>query len=154
MRFDQKVLKEQSYGIIPFRIPQTGREALVIQHASGYWGFPKGHADGEESACEAAERELLEETNLSVVRYLSEETIDEHYTYEFSGQVHHKTVTYFLAEVTGTVQCQEIEVRTAKWFPLDRVAKKLTYPELKKLYRRALKTLGWEENRDATTTRS
>ena len=41
------------------------RDYLVLHYEAGHWDFPKGHVEGEETAEEAAIREIEEETGLT-----------------------------------------------------------------------------------------
>lgn len=129
-----------SFGIIPFRIIKRKWQVLLIQHLNGqHWGFPKGKAEKTESAQDTAIRELEEETGLRVQRFLSLEPLIEHYY--LSDQEKNKTVSYFLALVTGVLKCQSDEVLQAKWCDLDEAAKQLSFPELKNIFTQARKVL-------------
>lgn len=119
---------EQSYGIIPLRKQRGIWMVLLIQHSSSrYWGFPKGHAEEGEAPQIAASRELKEETNLDIKRFISEKALEEHYQFFFRGQHVNKTVWYFIAEVTGDLQLQSEEVSDSKWVFLSEAADHLTY---------------------------
>ena len=41
-----------------------GRQVLLVRTERGAWGFPKGHLERGETQEAAAEREVLEETNI------------------------------------------------------------------------------------------
>ncbi|MFI5343517.1 MAG: NUDIX domain-containing protein, partial [Chlamydiales bacterium] len=83
-----------SYGIIPVRIWNQQRQVLLVQHYAGHWAFPKGHAEVGENHQQAAERELLEETGLTVQTYLSDQTFIEHYFFRHQGELIEKKVQY------------------------------------------------------------
>lgn len=56
-----------SYGIIPVFISESGaKEYLILQNHKGFWGFPKGHHEGNESPEDTAIRETYEETGITV----------------------------------------------------------------------------------------
>jgi 8-oxo-dGTP pyrophosphatase MutT (NUDIX family) len=131
------MIREHSYGIIPFRRINNEWEVLLVQLHAGHWGFPKGHADEGESPLEAAKRELLEESCLKVVCLLGEEPFSESYTYADRD----KTVTYFLAEVAGEVSVQAEEVADFGWFSLPEAENRITFPELKSLWLKVEKRL-------------
>lgn len=121
-------MKETSYGIIPFAKHANTWKVLLIQHSHAkYWGFPKGHPEAGETPKEAAARELFEETNMTIVRFLSDSTIEEHYNYTLRGQLISKTVYLFAAEVEGELKLQEEELSDAQWFTLEEASRKLTY---------------------------
>lgn len=129
---------DQSFGIIPVKRADEGWKFLLIQHhRSLFWGFPKGHLEKEETPKEAAEREFHEETALTVQKYLSDEPLIEKYVFTHEGEKIFKTVTYFLAEVTGTVQIQEKELRDFRWVSAEEGVELATYPEGKNLLKRA-----------------
>lgn len=130
---------EYSCGIIPLRRNNDGEwETLLIFSAkSRYWGFPKGHAEGEETHQEAAMRELYEETGLQVVRFLSPKMFEEQY-HCFRDDVEiFKQVFFFIAEVTGDIVLQQIEVADSQWVPLSKAHSAVTYETDKDLCRRA-----------------
>lgn len=133
------MILESSYGILPLRKSEGIWRVLLIQHrTAGYWGFPKGHAEGSEEPKAAAIRELKEETNLDVVRFLSESILEEHYHFTKQGKCVDKKVLFFVAEVTGTVKLQALEVAHSKWVLLSEAVEKLTYETDKSICRRAM----------------
>lgn len=102
-----------------------------MQLHQGHWGYPKGHPGAGESPKQTAERELQEETGLAVSKYLSEGTFEEHYMFKDKGFLIDKTVTYFIAEVTGTTRIQAEELADAKWVTLKDASDLLTFKEAK-----------------------
>lgn len=128
------MIQDRSYGIIPLKCLKSGGwQVLLIQHHAGHWAFPKGHPDGAETPQEAALRELQEETGLTVKRYLSDASFEEHYVFTFKGQKISKTVQYFIAEVEGIVKIQEEEIKDSLWVSLKDVADYITFPEGKRM---------------------
>ncbi len=127
-------IKDYSYGIVPLR--QTGPgdwQVLLIQHQAGHWAFPKGHANEGETPQQAAVRELEEETGLSVVQFLSEETLMENYYFFLKGKRFFKTVVYFMAKVQGDVKIQEEEICNSAWVAIPQAKERMTFPEGKKV---------------------
>lgn len=125
--------RDISYGIVPVRMVEGMKQVLIIQQLAGHWAFPKGHADPGESAKAAAERELFEETGLSVVHYLTEHTFSESFYFTFQGHVIHKTVHYYLASVTGEVFIQECEIRASQWLTIEEAQEKVTFKEARRI---------------------
>ena len=103
--------QDQSYGVIPLSYRDNHWEVFLIQHRHGYhWGFPKGHAELNETPEEAARRELKEETNLDVVRFLQMEPLSEQYQFVLDKHRVFKRVLYFVAEVSGETILQKKEI--------------------------------------------
>lgn len=122
------MIRDYSYGIVPLQKQKGIWQVLLIQHSSaGYWGFPKGHADQGELPQATAIRELKEETNLHIVKFLSDHMIEERYQFTHSGNVIDKTVGYFVAEVAGELILQELEVSGGMWLSIDDALVQLTY---------------------------
>lgn len=131
-----------SFGIIPLRhLPKKGWQILLIKHQAGHWSFPKGHAEKNESDLQAAERELLEETGLSVKRYLIEEPFKEIYFFTVNHERIHKTVSYYVAEVTGDVILQEEELSDYCWLSFEDAYDKMTFKQGKELITQVQKVL-------------
>jgi 8-oxo-dGTP pyrophosphatase MutT (NUDIX family) len=136
------MLTDNSFGIIPLRREAAGWEVLLILHRHGHhWSFPKGHSEEGESPLQTAQRELAEETGLAVISLLVEGHISENYQFRHHGQQIHKTVCYFLAEVSGELQLQEEELSGAKWVPLEQAAGHVTFSEAQELCRKVVAQL-------------
>lgn len=125
--------RDYSYGIIPVQVQEGLWQMLLIQHHTGHWAFPKGHADPGESPQQTAERELLEETGLTLERYLSFEPFIENYYFSHQGQRIHKTVAYYLALVKGNVTIQEREIQNSQWLNLVEGYQQMTFKEGKRI---------------------
>lgn len=125
--------KDFSYGVIPLRKHQGVWQTLLVKHGKGHWAFPKGHAEPNEKALQTAERELKEETGLSIVEWLEEPPVEEHYYFRWEGVLIEKMVVYYLAIVTGEILLQEDEVSDARWIPVEKAATLATFPASKKI---------------------
>jgi len=132
---------DHSYGIIPLRISKGEWHVLIVQHNSGHWAFPKGHANAGESHQQAAERELEEETGLTVKSYLISETLKEEYMFRWNGELIKKEVVYYVAEVKGKVSLQVEEIKDSQWILLKEAEEKMTFKEGKALCHEVLKLL-------------
>lgn len=134
--------KDESFGVIPLSKTQGQWEVFLIQHnRSGYWGFPKGHAEANETPQEAAFRELKEETNLDLVNLLNQEPLKEQYTFILERRRVFKQVSYFIAEVGGTVKLQQQEIHDGKWMPFPEAILQVTHQEGKSLLAQVEKML-------------
>lgn len=125
--------KEKACGTIII----DNNKVLLIQQKQGFYGFPKGHVEGNETEVETAIRETKEETNLDVV-------VDESKRFEISYIVNDnidKNVVYFLAKLTGEnkVVAQEEEINEVLWVDIDKVEDILTFDNLKELWKEVLK---------------
>lgn len=114
--------------IVPTRRAADGSKVLAL---------PKGHPDGEESALDAALREVREEAGVD--SRLIEPLGDVRYWYQRKGKRIQKVVTFFLLEyVSGDVADHDHEVETARWMALEEAAEVLTYSGEREMVRRAL----------------
>lgn len=108
---------EKSCGAVIFRNKNGVREYFLIMNkkgnARGHWGFPKGHVEAGENEFETAEREIREETGLSVVFVGGVREIS---SYSPRPGVE-KDVVYFLAtpKNDATVKLQVEEVAEFRW---------------------------------------
>jgi bis(5'-nucleosidyl)-tetraphosphatase len=134
--------QDESFGVIPLRRVQNGWEVFLIQHRHGrYWGFPKGHAEANESSETAACRELKEETNLDVVRFLSSEPLLEQYQFNLEGRRIFKRVFYYIAEVEGEIVLQKKEISDGVWLPMAKAHDQVTHSEGKTILMQAEKII-------------
>ncbi len=124
---------ESSFGVIPARQVEGKWQLLMVKHHAGHWAFPKGHADPGETPLQTAKRELLEETGLEIVRQLYPHSFKEEYRFKKNNQTIEKSVTYFLAEVTGKLCLQKEELSNSMWVPLQDAEKQATFSEAQKL---------------------
>jgi bis(5'-nucleosidyl)-tetraphosphatase len=136
------VEREESFGVIPLSRVNGNWHVFLIQHKGGrYWGFPKGHAEMNESHRVSAERELKEETNLEIARYLQDEPFIEQYTFMKEGRRVFKQVFYFAAEVQGEIRLQVEEINDGMWLPFHAAMEKVTHQEGKNILHQVSKLL-------------
>ena len=103
--------------IVPTRRAADGSKVLAL---------PKGHPDGDESAADAALREVREETGVEAS--LVEKLGDVRYWYMRGGLRIAKVVSFFLLDyVSGELDDHDHEVEHAEWMPLEQAARALTY---------------------------
>ncbi len=125
---------EESFGVIPIRKHDDKWQVFLVKIKSGnHWGFPKGHKEENEDPKSSAERELQEETNLTVVSYYSEEPFVEKYNFKRNERDVFKSVYYFLVEVKGDIKIQKNEVIDSGWFFIDDAIDKITYSQSKEI---------------------
>ena len=126
---------EKSCGAGIFRQGEDGWCVLLIRHTKGrHISFPKGHVEPGETESQTAEREILEETGLSV-------RVDRRYRAENRYNIRpdtQKLVVIFTA-VTDQAEItpQPEEIAEAFWLPVEEAAAKLTYDRDRKIMRDA-----------------
>jgi ADP-ribose pyrophosphatase YjhB (NUDIX family) len=114
--------------IVPVKRSQDGKRVLAL---------PKGHLDGNETAEQAATREVREETGVEAE--LVERLGEVAYFYQRKGRRIHKRVRFFLFRyVSGTTDDHDQEIEEARWMPLAEAAEKLTYAGEREMAARAL----------------
>ena len=126
---------EKSCGAIVYRKFHGNTEILLIRHIkSGYWSFPKGHVEGDETEEETARREIKEETNIDVL-------IDTGFreTVSFSPRRDTtKTVVYFVAKaLNNDTKPQAEEIAEIRWVEIGQAISHLTYDNDKLVVSRA-----------------
>ena len=118
--------------IVPTRRAADGSKVLAL---------PKGHPDGDESAADAALREVREETGVEAA--LVDTLGDIRYWYMRGGRRIAKVVSFFLLEyVAGELEDHDHEVERAEWMPLETAARRLTYRGERDMAARALSRRG------------
>lgn len=124
--------RECSCGVVPLKKEGDRIFVLIIVHKGGkHRGFPKGHKDPGETDLQTAERELKEETGLSISRWISLVPYVEIYTFYKVRQKIQKRVSYFPAFVEGNLVLQSEEIVDARWVPIEEAQNYLTFKEAK-----------------------
>ncbi|MBJ7331695.1 MAG: NUDIX domain-containing protein [Solirubrobacteraceae bacterium] len=115
--------------IVPTRRAADGAKVLAL---------PKGHPDGEESAADAALREVREETGVEAE--LIDRLGEVKYWYQRDGQRIAKVVAFFLLRyVSGSLEDHDHEVEEARWMALGDAAARLSYAGERDMAGRAAK---------------
>jgi 8-oxo-dGTP pyrophosphatase MutT (NUDIX family) len=114
--------------VVPVRRAADGSKVL---------GLPKGHIDPGETAEQAAEREVREETGVDAE--LLDELGEVRYSYQRGGRLVNKVVRFFRFEyLSGDVADHDHEMEDARWITLADAARSLTYEGEREMVRRAL----------------
>jgi len=119
-----KTTTDYSYGIIPVRKEGDDFKFLISQHRGGYWTFPKGHKEGEETDLEAAKREMREETGLEVSDVIEDKVFKVNYIPVHGRQGFiDKVVSLFIGfpeETFATIPIEFAhEIEEARWCGAD-----------------------------------
>lgn len=104
------------------------------------WGLAKGGIEPDESAEQAAVREVREETGIeaSIERSLGETR----YFYVWEDVRIRKTVHFFLMRATGgDPNDRDDEMEDVRWFPLDRALRRAAYRGEREVLERAAEHL-------------
>ena len=145
------VVNETSAGgiIVDVQNGQPYTAVIARRNRSGRleWCLPKGHLEGEETAEEAAVREISEETGIygQVIMHLA--TID----YWFSGsdrRVHKMVYHYLLEALSGELTVEndpDHEAEQVEWIHLADVPNRLAYPNEQRIAETAYKILMGDE---------
>lgn len=112
---------DQSYGVIPVYYGE-GADAvvLVLRHAAGHWGLPKGTPEPDETPLDTAQREFAEETGNTDITINEHPRFTQQYSFRRNGVFHHKTVTYFVGYTEDrSVSVQPGEIRDYRWTTIE-----------------------------------
>ncbi len=104
---------------------------LESQNKGHFWGFPKGHVEGNETLEETAKREIKEETQL----VLPIDTSFHVYTEYDLPNGNRKQMTLYTADLTQSedIHLQAEEIKNCGWFNYADARERLTYDNLKQL---------------------
>ena len=126
-------------------IDKIAKEVLLVEGRKRHWGFPKGHQEKGETVEIAAQREVKEETNVSIENTTVHNEFHFSYTREKvkeNGRRVNKTVHLFLCTTQKEkhdVKAQEGEILSAKFFPINEAHSKIEEKNLRKALKRAAK---------------
>ena len=128
--------KEKSCGAV---IVNDGKVLLELQ-TNGFWSFPKGHVELNESEIETAKRETKEETGLEI-------NIDEKKRFVFYYEIPElnikKEAVLFLATTENTegMKKQDVEISALEWVPIEKVENYFSRDPWKKVWREILPSI-------------
>jgi 8-oxo-dGTP pyrophosphatase MutT (NUDIX family) len=113
--------------IVPTRRAPDGSRVLAL---------PKGHVDPGETALQAAEREVREETGIDVE--LIHDLGEVRYWYRRGGRTVPKSVSFYLFSfLSGDTADHDDEVEEARWIGIEEAERSLTHAGEREMLRRA-----------------
>ena len=114
----------------------SDNKILIVKQNIGFYGFPKGHVEENETEEETAIREVKEEVGIDI-------TIDSRYRYEIEYMVNEntaKTVVFFIAyPKNNNIICDNNEIAEAIWLDIDDAINILSYDDLKNILKKVKK---------------
>jgi len=131
------MITENASGAVVYRLVDDQPQYLLLKSAtSNFWGFPKGHVEGNETDIETAVREIREETSLNVT---VDPTFHADLDYDMKNG-HHKHVVLYTAQVPAdvTIHRQVEEISEFGWFDFATAHERLSYPNLQDLMTQAI----------------
>lgn len=133
--------REISAGCVVYRTENDVTEVALIQPRDRKaWALPKGLIERGEAPEAAAQREAREETGLSGTIVGKLDTIKYSYTAKWEKPPARvfKIVTFYLLKYTdGDPSQHDREVDRVEWFPIDTAISSATYPQEKRIIRKA-----------------
>lgn len=134
------MIREFSVGGLVIRNLRGRLFVAVVRVRDQILALPKGHPEEGESALEAAQREVREETGLEATPV--EKLGDVRYWYVRDGDRVLKIVSFFLFRYrSGRLEDHDDEVEEALWIPLEEAPARLTYRGEKDMAKAALSRL-------------
>ena len=127
--------KEQSAGIVVYyRDPKSSKfHYLLLHYIGGHWDLPKGKMEAGESLEQAAQREVFEETGMTVTPI---QNFSQTISYYFRDQNHvlvDKAVTFFVGEVSDQAVRISPEHQGYDWLEIGPALNRLTYNNARNL---------------------
>jgi 8-oxo-dGTP pyrophosphatase MutT (NUDIX family) len=134
------VIREFSAGGLVIRNLRGRPHLAVVRVRDQILALPKGHPEQDESAQDAALREVREETGLEATPV--EKLGDVRYWYARDGDRVLKIVSFFLLRYrSGRLEDHDHEVEEALWIPLEEAPARLAYRGERDMAKAALSRL-------------
>lgn len=115
------------------------REVVVVNQRGDSWSLPKGHIDPGETAQQAAEREIAEESGIVQLTFVRDLGAYERYKIGKGGEGEDKSELkrihmFLFTTLQQTLQPVDPYNPEARWVSLEKVAQLLTHPKDKEFF--------------------
>lgn len=132
--------KHKSAGAVIFREENNKRKYLLVCYGTKedfFWDFPRGHIESGEKETEAAKREILEETGIKDLEFIS--GFRELYQYFFKDgeELAFKRNIMFLSQTKEKNVKLSLEHHDYSWLSYEKTLKRLTYDNSKEILAKA-----------------
>ncbi len=134
------IKEEMTYLEAAGGIVRNDEDELLFIYRLGFWDLPKGKIELNESAEDAAYREIMEECGIATHR-LEKKLCNTYHIYEMGGEMFIKKTfwfSFFLEDNTEEVKPQtEEDIELVSWFGEDEIQLALldSYESIKEVYR-------------------
>ena len=109
-------------------------EEYARDYDSGFWGYPKGHLNDEETPLKAAEREVYEETGFKVSAVGKKPIAESRYEIKKEGKSVSKTVWFYEMSVVESFSKEpDNEIEEIAIVPFQKAYELLAYEEDRKI---------------------
>ena len=109
-------------------------EEYEADYDSGFWGYPKGHLNDQETPIKAAEREVYEETGFKVSAVGNKPIAESRYEIKKHGETVKKTVWFYEMNVVESFSKEpDDEIEEIAIVPFEEAFELLAYEEDKKI---------------------
>ena len=118
-------------------------EVLLVNEGDGFWGFPKGRPEKDETLLETAVREITEETGLTEIVKIAElGGYQRHPVWRgVENRAEIKDITLFLFRAAQELPNTNPENNECGWFGIGQVASKLSHTKDRRFFEKAMSKL-------------
>lgn len=115
-------------------------KVLLVNEGDGFWGFPKGRPEKDETLLEAAIREIAEETGLTGITKVAKlGKYERHPVWEGAeNKTEIKDITLFLFRTDQELTAANTENNECAWLAIEQVASKLSHAKDREFFEEAI----------------